>query len=200
MLEELEKYARVKLIPIVRPETRKLLMDTCMEVKPKRILEIGTAIGYSGALMLSVCEAQLVTLEKKEELYKLALQTFEKEELSSRVKALCGDAKDILPQLASSGERFDLVFLDGPKAQYVRYFPYLKELLNEGGVLFADDIYFYGLVKHDAMEIKRKKRSIVRNLQAFIETLKNDSDFETRFLEIEDGVAISRKKINKVQR
>lgn len=192
MLKQLELYARENHIPIIRPKTKELLEETCKDLKPKKILEIGTAIGYSGIAMLSQCEAMLTTIEKNEELYELAKNNFTKTGFKMRVNAICGDAKEVLKELSDKCEKFDLVFLDGPKAQYVRYLPIIKSLLNLGGVLFADDIFFYGLVKRDAMDIKRKKRSIVRNLQAFIEELKGDTDFETRFLEIEDGVAISK--------
>jgi len=191
MLEELAKYARENNIPIVREQTGKMLAKICEENKPKRILEIGSAIGYSGTLMLLACDGNLVTIEKNVEMYKLATKVFEKAGLSSRIKMILGDAGEEIKLLAGN-EKFDLIFLDGPKAQYYRYLPYLLEMLEEGGILFTDDIYFHGLVQ-SGEEVKRKKRSIVRNLRTFIQLLKDNKEFETEFFDIEDGVSVTRR-------
>ena len=89
--------------------------------------------------------------------------------------------------------KFDLIFLDGPKAQYINYLPFLKELLNEGGVLVADNVYFHGLVRQ-AGEVKHKLRTIVVNLRKFIDAICLDEDLESEILDIGDGLSVSRKR------
>ena len=190
MFEELIDYAQQNHVPIVRKQTRSLLALLCKQNKPENILEIGTAIGFSGLVMLEASKnSTLTTIEKSEEMAKIAKQNFEK--AGQNVNLICQDAIEVLPRLEQEGKRFDFIFLDGPKAQYIHYLPYLKRLLKVGGVLFADDIYFYGLVKGD--ELPSKKRSIVKNLRLFIADLKNDGNFESQFLDIEDGISISKR-------
>lgn len=190
MFDELIDYAQQNHVPIVRKQTGSLLALLCRQNKPQNILEIGTAIGFSGLLMLDASpNSKLTTIEKSEEMAALARQNFNK--AGKSVNLICDDAIKVLPSLEKEGQNFDFIFLDGPKAQYIRYLPYLKRLLRVGGVLFADDIYFYGLVKGE--ELPTKKRSIVKNLRLFIADLKQDDNFESQFLDIEDGVSISRR-------
>lgn len=189
MFEEIKEDAKTRFIPIIRDESLKLLTDLCAREKPKKILEIGTAVGYSALAMLFSCSAQVTTIEKDKVRLNEALQNFEKYRVSNRVTALEGDAGEILQSL---NERFDLIFLDGAKGQYIKYLPHLKRLLNDGGVLFADDIYLHGFVRAD--EVSHKHRSMVMNLRAFIDTLKSDPDLDTTFYDIEDGISLSRKK------
>ena len=190
MLDAIIEYARLNKVPIIRPQSGKLLQAECQKVAPKTILEIGTAIGYSGILMLMACSATLVTIEKNENMFSIAKENFAKFGFSTRVKQILADAADVLKDL---DEKFDFIFLDGPKGQYIKYLPYLEKLLNYGGVLFADDIYFHGLVKAD-QPISHRSRSMVNNLRLFISALENSNTLESSFLDIEDGISISKKK------
>lgn len=193
MLDKMREQAQINHVPIVREQTGLLLCRLCEKFDPQNILEIGTAIGYSGALMLSACEGDLTTIEKDEHMLEIATKNFQECGLETRVELLRGDAKEELSVLLEKKRRFDFVFLDGPKAQYVKYLPIIKALLKKGGILFADDIYFHGMVNGKA-DVNPKKRSIVKALQAFNETLRNDADFEVKFLDIEDGIAIAKIK------
>ena len=138
---EIREFAKDNFIPIVRPKTSELLIEKVKEVDPNNILEIGTAIGYSGILMLQNSTAKLVTLEKDEKMQKLALENFEKENLRDRVELIFGDAKDFIEK---TPQMFDLIFLDGPKGQYLNYLPFLLKMLNKNGLLFCDNVLFGG--------------------------------------------------------
>ena len=191
MLEELEKYARQNYIPVLLDDTKDLLLKTIKEYNPKTILEIGTAVGYSGTLMLSSCDAVLTTIELEEKNIELAKTTFTSNNVYDRVTQLKGDAKEIIPILDT---KFDFIFLDGPKGQYINYLPYLKNLLNDGGIIFADNVLYRGMVESTEF-IPHKKRTIVVNLRRYLNEVTTSNDLETTLHHIGDGVAIS-KKIN----
>lgn len=192
-LQELEKIARKNWVPILRDKSADFLCKVVSEQKPKKILEIGTCIGYSGILMLrSVKDAFLVTIEKDAKRADQAKENFKKEGFAERVEVLNEDAAETIKRLKDSGEKFDFIFLDGPKGQYVNYLPFLKSILNKGGILFADDIFYHGLVKEGYP--KHKHRTIVFRLREFIEKITADPNFETKLIEIEDGISISQLK------
>ncbi|PKK95979.1 MAG: O-methyltransferase [Tenericutes bacterium HGW-Tenericutes-4] len=185
----LKKYASENNIPVLRSKTASLLTSLVAIKKPLRILEIGTAIGYSGTLILENApkEAVLHTIEKDETSVNLAKENFEKLGLTSRVKVLFGDAKDILPNLE---EPYDFIFLDGPKAQYINYLPHLLRLLNVDGVLFADNVLYRGLV-FSGQDIPHKVRTIVKNLEEFLIEISENNELKTQIIDLEDGVSIS---------
>lgn len=189
--EEFFGYENHDYNPIIRPQSQDLLVSLLKKNKPKQILEIGTFIGYSCALMLETCpDAFVTTIEKGKQNYEYAIKNLEDLGFMGRYKAINCDAMDFLMQDKNS--KFDLIFLDGPKGQYYKYLPYLKEMLCKGGILVVDDVMFYGLVQSDG-KIAHKHRSIVNNLRKFLDMLKNDTDFDTQIFEFEDGVSVSRK-------
>ena len=98
----------------------------------------------------------------------------------------------MIEKLCQDKKKYDFIFLDGPKGQYIRYFPILKELLNVNGYLVADNVYFHGMVKMEG-KIPHKHRSIVNNLRKFIDAISTDKDFETKIFEIGDGISVSKK-------
>ena len=191
-LEQVKQRARKDYIPIVRDKTAEALAKVCKEKGPKRILEIGTAIGYSGIIMLKNCNGTLVTIEKDEERAKEAHDNFISAGLSARITQKIDDAQNVIKKLREQGEKFDLIFLDGPKGQYKNYYPFLKELLSGGGILFCDNVNLLGLVKQEG-EIPHKHRSMVNHLREFIEQLKADKELQTTFYDIDDGFSISEK-------
>ena len=184
--QEYREFARINFVPIVRPKTSEILIEKIKEINPKNILEIGTAIGYSGLLMLNNSSANLVTLEKDEKMFNLAIQNFEKEGVSDRVKIILGDCKDYIEKEEG---KFDFIFLDGPKSHYVEYLPHLVKMLNRGGMIFCDNVLFQGLVKCEN-EPPKKFRTIVNNLRKFLEIVENDKMLNSQVLDIEDGVCI----------
>lgn len=180
---------RFEYAPMIRPKTEELLRKLVRENKPKKCLEIGTFLGYSASCILEECQdLKLISLEKNPENVRDAKENLK--DFDDRVEIICCDALDYLK---NSKEKFDFIFLDGAKGQYYIYLPYLKQLLNSKGVLVADDILFYGLVKSSEV-VKHKHRSIVEHLRAFLKSLKEDEDFETVIYDFEDGVSVSKKR------
>lgn len=193
MFEEIEKYAKKNFIPIIRPKSRQILMDEVKKASPSKILEIGSAIGYSGLCMLFASSASLVTIEKDEGRANMARQNFGRYNVAERVQLINDDALKVLTNLAEEGLRFDFVFLDGPKGQYHKYLPLLTKLLVKGGTLFADNVSVMGLV--DSTEpIAHKHRTMVVNMRKFLSDVSSSSQFESQILKVEDGILIAKRK------
>ena len=175
-------------IPVADDETLQYLLVLLTALQPKRILEIGTAVGLSGSAMLYCCpEVKLTTIELEEERYQEAKANFSELGVLERVSAYLGDAGEILSMM--DGE-YDFVFLDGPKAQYEKYLFDLKRLMKKGSVLFADDVLLYGWVSGEE-PTPQKRHSIVEKIRSYLNTVSKDRDFITSVLNIGDGVALS---------
>ena len=175
-------------VPVCDDETLQFLLLTLKMVRPKKILEIGTAVGLSGVAMLQTLEnAKLTTIELEEERYVEAKRNFAFFNVQDRVTAHLGDAGEILSMM--DGE-FDFVFMDGPKAQYEKYLFDVKRLLNKGGILFADDVLLFGWVSGEE-ETPQKRRSIVEKIRSYLDVITSDKDFHTSVLNVGDGVALS---------
>ena len=176
-------------IPVIRDESERLLLQKIAEVNPENILEIGTAVGYSGVSMLLNSNAKLTTIEFNEERYNLAKENFEKFNCLNRVTQVLGDAGEFLE---NNNEMFDFIFLDGPKGQYVKYLPNILRALKKGGILFCDNVLFKGYVLTKIIPPK-KYRTIVRNLRQFLDDLNDNENLETKIYHIEDGVSVSKR-------
>ncbi len=185
--EELVGLSRHEYAPMIRPQTEQLLRSLIKKHKPKTCLEIGTFLGYSASCILSECDCTLTTVEKDEQNFADAKENLK--EFSSRVEIIHADAMDFL---LNNTKKFDFIFLDGAKGQYFKYLPYLKESLNAGGVLMADDVLFYGLVGSEE-KVLHKHRSIATHLRLFLQKLQDDADFKTTIYDFEDGVSVSEK-------
>ena len=175
-------------IPVADDETLNFLLVMLAAVKPKRILEIGTAVGLSATAMLYACpDAKLTTMELEEERYLEAKKNFADFGITERVTAHLGDAGEILAMMDG---QFDFVFLDGPKAQYEKYLFDLKRLMVKGAVLFADDVLLYGWVSGEE-PTPQKRHSIVDKIRSYLSVVTADTDFTTSVLDVGDGVALS---------
>lgn len=175
-------------IPVADDETLQFLLVTLAAKRPQRILEIGTAVGLSGAAMLTALpSARLTTIELEEERYAEAKVNFAKFDVADRVTAHLGDAGEILAMMDG---KFDFVFLDGPKAQYEKYLFDLKRLMNEGAVLFSDDVLLYGWVSGEE-PTPQKRHSIVDKLRSYLQAITSDKELITSVLNVGDGVALS---------
>ena len=187
-IADLRKAALERDIPVADDETLQFLLLMVKALQPKRILEIGTAVGLSGAAMLLACpEAKLTTMELEEERYLEAKANFAALGVKDRVVAHLGDAGEILQMM--DGE-YDFVFLDGPKAQYEKYLFDLKRLMKKGATLFADDVLLYGWVSGE-QPTPQKRHSIVDKIRSYLQTVTEDKDFITSVLDVGDGVALS---------
>lgn len=175
-------------IPVADEETLQFLLVTLETKRPKRILEIGTAVGLSGVAMLQACpDARLTTVELEEDRYLEAKENFDRFKVSDRVTAYLGDAGEILSMMDG---QFDFVFLDGPKAQYEKYLFDLKRVMSDNAVLFADDVLLYGWVSGEE-PTPQKRRSIVDKLRSYLAAVTQDDDLRTSVLNVGDGVALS---------
>lgn len=187
-LAALRERAKEGRDPCAPDDTLQLLLACARMRAPERILEIGTGEGLTSLALLCECpRAHLVTVEADEARYRTACAYFEEFCVADRVRAVCGDAKDVLEALE---EPFGLIFLDGPKAQYAAYFPDLKRLLAPRGVLFADDVLLYGWVD-GREEVPPKRRSIVRKIREYLELVCADPDLVTSVVDVGEGVALS---------
>ncbi len=195
-MQNILAYARENHIPVLLDDTAKLLFSKVNNQKPKNVLEIGTAIGYSGTLILNASNCKLTTIEKDEASFNLAKHHFEKFGLTNRVNQILGDALEELNNLVKLNKKFDFIFLDGPKGQYIKYLPILKQLINNSGVLFADNVFFKRMIFIEGT-IPHRKRTIVVNLRKFLETVKTDNNFyNVEILDVGDGVLIANYKEN----
>ena len=175
-------------IPVADDETLNYLLLMVSAFAPKRILELGTAVGLSGSAMLLACpQATLTTVELEEDRYLEAKKNFKDLGLENRVNAYMGDAGEILSMMDG---QFDFVFLDGPKAQYEKYLFDLKRLMRKGSVLFADDVLLFGWVSGEE-PTPQKRRSIVEKIRSYLQVVTQDEDFITSVLNVGDGVALS---------
>ena len=200
-LKQLQQNAKTYGVPIVRSESHNILENKVIETKPNHILEIGTAIGYSGITMLKASTADLVTLEHNKEYIKQAKKNFALNKLSKRAKIIEGDCLVILANMASSGdynEYFDFIFLDGPKAQYENMLDLIVLLLKPNGTLVADNVLFRGYVEGENKPASRRYKTIIERLNRFIESCKNHKDLtDFKLLNIEDGMIFAKKKDTK---
>lgn len=189
-LEDVLAYARSQFIPVMLDDTKQLLVDTLTPMKVERILEIGTAIGYSGTIMLQ-CQpqAQLNTIEYNATFAAQAKVNFEHFGVAKRANIFFGDARDIVPSLTG---KYQFIFMDGPKGQYEYFLPYVLDVLDEGGVLMCDNVLYHGLVNNQP-EPGHKHVTIARNMASFLSKLMENKLLETQLYEIGDGITISRK-------
>ena len=177
--------------PATEDETLNLLLAVARAAAPSRILEVGTAEGLTSVALLQECAgARLTTVEMEEERWLRAKENFSAFGVADRVNAILGDAADVLPSLEG---QFELIFLDGPKAQYIHYLPVLKRLLPPRGVLFADDVLLYGWVDW-RVPVPQKRRSIVLRIREYLNAVSADADFITSILRVGEGVALSVKR------
>lgn len=187
-IQALRERAFEKEIPVSDDETLNFLCTLLRAVKPENILELGTAVGISGGVMLEVCKnAHLTTIERDENFFSQARENFNNLGLAERVTQIAGDAGEIINGL---GGKFDFIFLDCAKVQYIKYLPRLKELLTEGGVLVADDILLFGYVTGEE-EVPKKRKMLVEHIKEYITAVTNDCGLQTTVFDIGNGIALS---------
>ena len=188
LILELEEFARVHNVPIVTKEVAKYLEFMIKTRNIKNILEVGTAIGYSGILMARLIKSNggtLTTIEIDEERYKEAQENFKKAGLNN-VKMILGDATEEIGKL---NDNFDFIFIDASKGQYKKFFEDSYKMLNDGGIVFIDNIMFRGYLYK---EYPKRFKTIVRKLDEFIDYLYENYDFT--LLDFGDGVGLIYKK------
>ena len=186
---DLREYAQTNHIYIVKPQVEKLLAVLMSITKPKNILEVGTAIGYSSMLMLKYAgeTSCVTTIERDEKVLTEARENIKSRGLEKRINTIFGDATEVLESL--SGE-YDFVFIDAAKGQYRDHFEKSLKLVKQGGIILTDDVLYFGMTASDELATK-KHITITRRLREYLSFLCNDERFETTILPIGDGVAIT---------
>lgn len=180
--------------PIVTPDTAQFLKTMLKIIKPRRILEIGTAIGYSSILMAENTpeSTEIITIERYEKAADIAIENIFSAGFEKKIHVIKGEAAEILSWLDGG---FDLVFLDGAKGQYIEFLPRILEMLNTGGVLISDDVLYKDMTNDEkAAEVRHRKITIVQRLRKYLEAITNHPQLETTVLQLGDGVALSYKK------
>ena len=189
VLASLEAYAEEHSVPIIRKSERKALIEAARKASPARILEVGTAIGYSSLLLLhEFPEAHIDTIEVDEQRYRIAEEAVEKAGVSHRWHGHLGDAARVIPTLEGP---YDFVFLDGPKGQYLRELKMLEPLLTAHAVIAADNVLFRGLVMAEG-QVSHRYRTLVMRLRDYIRYV--NSAYDTIIDEEGDGLAVSVKR------
>ncbi len=193
-IEELNKIKEKALedhIPIIMDDTLEVIEDYLKEKNVDRILEIGTAVGYSAICFTKVLseEGIIDTIERDEERVKQAKINIEKAEVKDKINIYKGDAVEILPTL---NEKYDVVFIDAAKGKYPFFLKEALRMIKENGVIFADNILYKGYVMSDYN--KHKQRTAVRNLREYIKEVSENPNLDTEILEVGDGLAISKLK------
>lgn len=194
LLEEMEEYAAEHHIPIINKNGRGVLVETVSEAQPQRVLEIGTAIGYSSLLIAqeAASDVAIVTLELDEERAATAIDFIARSPFSTQIHILLGDAGESLVGLQGP---FDLVFIDAAKGQYPDYFRKVLPILAENGVIIADNVLFRGYVR-GTEESPRRYKTIVKRLREYIEMAEKMPGFTTEIYENGDGLAVSKRRKN----
>ena len=189
ILLEIEKYGLDNGVPIVMRDVRNLLQILVRLKNPKRILEIGTAIGYSSIVMAKSArnDVHIDTIECSYDMAMEAMKNIEKYGYKENINVIFGDAYEVLNSLSS---KYDFIFIDAAKGQYDAYLRESKRVLNDDGIIIADNILFKGLVA-DFSYSKRKNRQIVNSLRKYIDDIIGDDNFANTVLSIGDGVSIS---------
>lgn len=192
-LEELEQYALTERVPVIRKEMQSFMKVLLAIERPKRILEVGTAIGFSTLLM---CEygppdLSIVTIENYEKRIPLAKENFRKAGREEQITLLEGDAGEILAKL--SGD-FDFIFMDAAKGQYIRWLPHILRLMHGGSVLVSDNVLQEGDLIESHYLVERRNRTIYKRMREYLYELTHNPKLVTSILPLGDGVTVSVKQ------
>ena len=190
-LEKIKQKALEEHIPIIMDDTLEVIENYLKENKPHKILEIGTAVGYSAICFTEILteDGQIDTIERDSERVKEAKENIKKAEVENKINIYEGDAVEILPTLEN---KYDVIFIDAAKGKYPFFLKEALRMLNTNGIIFADNILYKGYVMSDYN--KHKQRTAVRNLREYIKEVEENPELETKILEVGDGLAISKKK------
>lgn len=191
-LKEIEDFARENGVPIVQKETGVFLEFMTSMKKPKRILELGTAVGFSSILMYEAAgtEPEIITIERDEKMIELATSNLEKFNLSHKIKIEKGDCLEILEKL---NEPFDLIFMDAGKGHYNHFLPHCLRLLSEDGIIVADNVLFRGMVASQEL-VKRRKITIVKRMRTYLDMVTQDEKLITSVIPMGDGIAVTKRR------
>ena len=193
LIEQIEQEALDTYVPIIRKETQSFLKVLLMMKKPVRVLEVGTAIGFSALLM---CEylpenGHITTIEKYEKRIPIARENFKRAGKEDRITLIEGDALEVMRSLEGP---FDFIFMDAAKGQYIHYMPEAIRLLSKDGVLMSDNVLQDGDIIESRFAVERRNRTIHSRMREYLYELKHNDQLQTSIIPLGDGVALSVKK------
>lgn len=186
-IQKIKNCAAQNAVPIVQDEGMEFILNFIKKIGAKRILEIGTGIGFS-AIMFAKCapDISVFTIESDAERHAQAQKNIASENLSQRITCFFGDAMQF-----EFSEKFDLIFIDGPKAQYIKFFEKFKNNLAQGGAILSDNLFFHGMVRDLSLTHNYSTKKLVKKIRKYIAFLKANEEFETQFFEQGDGISVS---------
>lgn len=192
MLEEMRLFARQSWIPVILDDSLEYIENLLSNKSVKNILEIGTAIGYSAICFSKFLmdDGKIDTIEIDKQRIMLAKANIDMYKLNDKVNIIEGDALTVLPKL---NKKYDFIFIDGPKSHYIEYLPLCLKMLNDDGVIIADNVNYKGMVKGEE-KVKHKQRTAVTRLREFIDKVKNDESLNNELVDIGDGILVITKK------
>ena len=190
--KEMEEFAAEHKVPIAQKETAKFLEFMVSMKKPKKILELGTAIGYSSILMYEAANTNpdIVTIERDEKMVELAKVNLDKYGLSSKINIKQGECLEVLESL---DEKFDIIFMDAGKGHYNHFLPHCLRLLKDDGIIIADNVLFRGMVASDEL-VKRRKITIVKRMRKYLDMVSEDDTLITSVIPMGDGIAVTKRR------
>lgn len=193
LIEQIEKEAIDTHVPIIRKETQSFLKVILMMKRPSRILEIGTAIGFSAILMSEYLpkNGHITTIEKYQKRIPIARENFRRAKREGQITLIEGDALEVMETLSGP---YDFIFMDAAKGQYIHYLPDALRLLSDGGVMMSDNVLQDGDVIESRFAVERRNRTIHSRMREYLYELKHHSQLQTAILPLGDGVALSVKK------
>lgn len=190
VIKQIEKYAEINGVPIMQKRGMNFLCNFIKKNNIKKILEIGTAVGYSAINMALVDSSiQIVSIERNQERYIEALRNIKKCNLEKQITLILSDALDIEIE-----DKYDLIFIDAAKGQYTNFFNKYKDNLLPSGFIVSDNIDFHGYVENIEKIENRNLRQLVTKLKRYIDFLNDNEEFETNFYKVGDGIAVTYKK------
>lgn len=185
----IEENARLRNIPVMLDGGMEFILEYIKNNDVKSILEIGSAVGYSAIRFASISEdIKVTTIERNVDLYKEAVNNIKEFGLEDRINIICGDALE-----TEIDGKYDLIFIDAAKSQYIKFFEKYKFNLAHNGSIITDNLSFHGLVENPSLTKNRNTRQLVGKISKYIEFLKNNDEFKTEFYQVGDGVSVSKK-------
>lgn len=204
-LDNLESEAIRDNVPIIRKSMQRFLKLMLELKKPKNILEVGTAVGFSAILMAqySQSDCHITTIEKYEKRIPLAKENFLKSGFNDKITLIEGDAKDILNELLENENgddkfagKYDMIFMDAAKGQYINFLPNAVKLLKKGGVLITDNVLQDDTVIQSKFTVVRRDRTIHKRMREYLQALMKSDELTTDILQVGDGISVSVKNSN----
>lgn len=190
LIKQMEEYAKENKVPIMLPDGIEFLEQYIKKHQVKKILELGTAIGYSAIRMACIeKEIRIVTIERDENRFLEAKKNVQLVGLQDQIELKFMDIMDFYTE-----ENFDLIFIDAAKSQYIKFFEKFESNLVSGGTIISDNLNFHGLTKSEEKIESKNLRQLITKIRHYIDYLKENQRFETTFLDIGDGIGISKKK------